>query len=40
MKACPCCGYITIDDSKEVFTDICDGCSWHDLFIHRDGYTT
>lgn len=28
MRACPCCGYLTIDDSKEVITDICDVCFW------------
>lgn len=26
MKACPCCGNLTIDDSKEIITDICDVC--------------
>ncbi len=28
MKVCPCCGYLTIDDSKEIITDICDVCFW------------
>ncbi len=31
MKRCACCGYLTIDDSYEVITDICDVCYWqHD----------
>ncbi len=24
MKRCPCCGYLTIDDTDELITDICD----------------
>ena len=28
MKRCPCCGYLTIDDTDEVITDICDVCFW------------
>lgn len=28
MKRCPCCGYLTIDDSYEVVTDICEVCFW------------
>lgn len=28
MKRCPCCGYLTIDDSDEVITDICEVCYW------------
>lgn len=28
MKECPCCGYLKIDDSKEIITDICDVCVW------------
>ena len=28
MKRCPCCGYLTIDDSDEVITDICEVCFW------------
>ncbi len=28
MRRCPCCGYLTIDDSNEVITDICDVCFW------------
>ena len=28
MKRCPCCGYLTIDDSDEVITDICKVCYW------------
>lgn len=28
MKRCPCCGYLTIDDSYEVITDICEVCFW------------
>ncbi|MBS5484741.1 MAG: hypothetical protein KHX37_07930 [Eubacterium sp.] len=26
MKRCPCCGYLTLDDTDEVITDICDVC--------------
>ena len=26
MKRCPCCGYLTIDDTNELITDICDVC--------------
>lgn len=28
MKRCPCCGYLTIDDSNDIITDICDICFW------------
>lgn len=28
MRRCPWCGYLTIDDSNEVITDICDVCFW------------
>ncbi len=28
MKRCPCCGYLTIDDSDNIITDICDVCFW------------
>ena len=28
MKRCPCCGYLTIDDTNEVITDICEVCFW------------
>lgn len=28
MKRCPCCGYLTIDDSNDVITDICEVCFW------------
>ena len=28
MKRCPCCDYLTIDDSDEIITDICDVCFW------------
>jgi len=28
MKRCLCCGYLTIDDSNEVITDICEICFW------------
>ena len=28
MKRCPCCGYLTIDDSDNVITDICEVCFW------------
>lgn len=28
MKRCPCCGYLTIDDSDEVIVDICEVCFW------------
>ncbi|MBQ7065904.1 MAG: glycosyltransferase [Lachnospiraceae bacterium] len=28
MKRCPCCGYLTIDDSENIITDICDVCFW------------
>lgn len=28
MKKCPCCGFLTVDDSKEIITDICDVCFW------------
>ena len=28
MKRCPCCGYLTPDDTDEVITDICDVCFW------------
>ena len=28
MKRCPCCGYLTIDDTDELITDICDVCFW------------
>lgn len=28
MKRCPCCGYLTIDDSYHIITDICEVCFW------------
>lgn len=28
MKRCPCCGYLTIDDTVGYVTDICDVCFW------------
>lgn len=28
MKRCPCCGYLTIDDTDEIIADICDVCFW------------
>ena len=28
MKRSPCCGYLTIDDSCQIITDICDVCFW------------
>lgn len=28
MKRCLCCGYLTIDDSNEIITDICNVCFW------------
>lgn len=28
MKKCPCCDFLTIDDSAEVITDICPVCFW------------
>lgn len=28
MKRCPCCGYLTIDNSCEAVTDICEVCFW------------
>lgn len=28
MKRCPCCGCLTIDDSNNIITDICDVCFW------------
>ena len=28
MKRCPCCGFLTIDDSDEIITDICEVCFW------------
>lgn len=28
MKRCPCCGYLTIDDSDNIITDICNVCFW------------
>lgn len=28
MKRCPCCGYLTIDDSDNIITDIRDVCFW------------
>lgn len=28
MKRCPCCGYLTIDDTNEVIDDICEVCFW------------
>lgn len=28
MKRCPCCGYLTIDTTNEVITDICEVCFW------------
>lgn len=28
MKKCPGCGFLTIDDSAEVITDICSVCFW------------
>lgn len=28
MKRCPCCGCLTMDDSDEMITDICDVCFW------------
>ena len=28
MRRCPCCGYLTIDDSNNIITDICDVCYW------------
>ena len=28
MRRCPCCGYLTIDDSDEVIVDICEVCYW------------
>ncbi len=37
MKRCPCCGYLTIDDSEEVITDVCDVCFWqYDEAAHRE----
>ena len=36
MKKCPCCGYLTIDDSKEIITDICEVCFWqYDKVAHN-----
>ena len=28
MRKCPCCGFLTIDDSTEIITDICEVCFW------------
>lgn len=28
MKRCPCCGYLTIDDTEDIITDICEVCFW------------
>jgi len=28
MRRCPCCGYLTIDDSEKVISDICEVCFW------------
>lgn len=37
MRRCPCCGYLTIDDSNEVITDICDVCFWqYDEVAHNE----
>lgn len=36
MRRCPCCGYLTIDDSQEVITDICEVCFWqYDEVAHN-----
>lgn len=36
MKRCPCCGYLTIDDSDEVIVDICKVCYWQYDEISQD----
>lgn len=36
MKRCPCCGYLTIDDSYEVITDICAVCFWQYDVVSQD----
>lgn len=36
MKRCPCCGYLTIDDSFEVITDICEVCFWQYDEVSQD----
>ncbi len=37
MKRCPCCGYLTIDDSEEVITDVCEVCFWqYDKVAHEE----
>ncbi|RDU22592.1 CPCC family cysteine-rich protein [Anaerosacchariphilus polymeriproducens] len=36
MRRCPCCGYLTIDDSEEIITDICEVCFWqYDEVAHN-----
>ena len=36
MIRCPCCGYLTIDDSASVITDICEVCFWQYDKIAQD----
>lgn len=36
MKRCPCCGYLTIDESYEVITDICAVCFWQYDVVSQD----
>lgn len=39
MKRCPCCGYLTIDDSEEVIVDICEVCFWqYDETVQNSNY--
>ena len=36
VKKCPCCGYLTIDDSDEIITDIYEVCFWqYDEVAHN-----
>ena len=31
--ACPCCGYLTLDEAPPGTYDICDVCWWEDDFV-------
>lgn len=37
MQRCPCCGYLTINNSDEVITDVCDICFWqYNITAHNN----